>query len=324
MKTFDRILVPVDLSRNAKPALDLATNLAKANNAEIVLCYVALPPLPPLSPETMHTQFDLDALLAKDRSDFEEIVPADRNVRFRHEFLQGNPGPEIVKLVANGEFDAVVMATHGRTGFARLVLGSVAEYVIRHSSTPVITIKIPDSNKSETRESASFVPDAISDSPGTPFVTTVMSHALPIHDYEKMPKVIVELDAAKSTAAPVVDVMGKCIGILTETDVKNYLELWKRFDEHDETVLDEIYETDDFGIRRTDQESFHLVRRHMSAPVVTIPNTATFEDAEKLFDGNSEIHHLVVVDQNDKPIGIFDSEQLNPPEVWDLDFAVSE
>jgi len=56
-------------------------------------------------------------------------------------FIEGRPGKEIVNYVHKHDADLVVLGTHGHTGWNRLVLGSVAEYVVRHACCPVMTIK---------------------------------------------------------------------------------------------------------------------------------------------------------------------------------------
>lgn len=56
-------------------------------------------------------------------------------------YLRGRPGPEIIKFAADNEADMIVMGTHGYKGFQRLLMGSVAEYVLRHAECPVLTIK---------------------------------------------------------------------------------------------------------------------------------------------------------------------------------------
>ena len=291
MDSFQKILVPVDLSDKCIPAIQLATSLAKCNNAKLVFCYVALPPLPP---EALYVKEDLDAVILKEHAEFKQIVPSDLTIEYQHEFLRGNPGPEIVKLAKQIECDLIVLATHGRTGFFRWVLGSVAEYVIRHSQCPVVSVKFPtnakedknDSGKKEESEQQPESSDVLKEEKPiaepaeiskklnhkSPFVTSAMSHGLPIREHDEMPDVITELTAANSTAAPVVNEEGKLIGILTKTDIERYLNLWQRLNDQDETVLDEIYDTNEFGIRRTCDRTFHLVRKHMTSPVKTLRN----------------------------------------------------
>jgi nucleotide-binding universal stress UspA family protein len=54
---------------------------------------------------------------------------------------RGNAAKEIVHYAKDEEFDVIIMATHGRTGFAHMLLGSIAESIVRYSSVPVLTVK---------------------------------------------------------------------------------------------------------------------------------------------------------------------------------------
>jgi nucleotide-binding universal stress UspA family protein len=58
-------------------------------------------------------------------------------------FLEGKPGPKLVAFAEEQEIDLIVMGTHGHRGLDRLVMGSVAEYVLRHAPCPVLTVKCP-------------------------------------------------------------------------------------------------------------------------------------------------------------------------------------
>ncbi len=313
MQPVKRILVPIDLSRESQPAISLATTLAKANGADLILCHVSMSPL---TADLMYAHSEFQEVMERERKAFEQVIPDDSSVRFSHKFLNGNPGPEIVRIADEAACDMIVIGTHGRTGIVRLVLGSVAEYVIRNSNVPVVTVKIPRQEVEKTEVTEDTLIGVNSQSP---FVTYAMNHAPPVHEFDEMPEVISELKAARSSAAPVIDEMGKCIGILTDTDIQNYFDLCRRFDERDESVLDEVYETDEFGMRRTDLKPFHQVKRHMTSPVVTISNDVRYVGAEEIFESNPGIHHLVVVDEKGKPLGIVRPEQVLPSQTWDLD-----
>ena len=128
-----------------------------------------------------------------------------------------------------------------------------------------------------------------------------MHHIIPIHGYDKMDVVISELENADATAAPVINEMGKCLGILTASDIKKYQDLQERYKQRDETVVPEIFEVDEFGQRRAGAFNFDQVHRHMTSPVTTISNLQSCRKAQELFDSNKEIHHLVVVDEMDRP-----------------------
>ena len=71
----------------------------------------------------------------------EAVVPTDPEVHFEHRMVMGDPADEIVKIAHEDNVDLIVMATHGRTGFKRLLMGSVAEEVVRRAECPVFTFK---------------------------------------------------------------------------------------------------------------------------------------------------------------------------------------
>lgn len=295
MTSYQRVLCPVDLSDNSLTTIHLATSLAKRDDATLVFIYVAPQWLPE---EAMLSSDYIRSTVAADKQVFLDLRPTDDSVKYEHLFVDGNPGPEIVR--ASKECDAVIMSTHGHSGIMRFLMGSVAQYVMRHATCPVITFK--GAQETKTKE--------VRERKAQHFVTDVMYHVSPIRSFQPMEKVIGELDQARQTAAPVVDDMGCCIGILTKSDIDNYRELQKRYEERDETVIDEIFETDEFGQRRAGNCNFDQVHRHMTSPAVTITNIQTCQKAQLLFDHNSDIHHLVVVDESDHPIGILTTGNL--------------
>ena len=295
MTRFKKILCPVDLSENSLSVIELATSIAKRDDAALVFVYVAPQWLPE---EAMLSSDYVRSTVAADKQVFLDLRPLDETVAYEHLFVDGNPGPEIVR--AAQDCDLVVMSTHGHSGILRFLMGSVAQYVLRHASCPVITYK--QAAKTQKEEVQQRQPKH--------FVTDVMRHVSPIRSYQRIEKIIAELSQAKQTGAPVVDDMGCCIGILTKSDIDKYRELQKRYEERDETVIDEIFETDEFGQRRAGNCDFNQVHRHMTSPAVTIANHEICQKAQLLFDHNSDIHHLVVVDDLEHPIGILTTTDL--------------
>lgn len=68
-------------------------------------------------------------------------------------FIEGDPGKEIVRVAAEQNADLLILGTHGYTGWNHLTMGSIAEYVVRHSPCPVLTIKPTAASRSETHTS---------------------------------------------------------------------------------------------------------------------------------------------------------------------------
>ena len=77
------------------------------------------------------------ALLAKQ---LEQIRPANPTIAVNHVFLEGDPAREIVRYAADAGMDLIVMGTHGRTGLERLLMGSVAEKVMRRRGRSVLRL----------------------------------------------------------------------------------------------------------------------------------------------------------------------------------------
>ena len=140
---YRKILVPLDGSPLSEAALDDASAIAKAFGAELTLLEV-LPPdggslalggkeVPIDEKEEMRRASALaylDGLRAR--------VPA--SVSMRLESRVGDPPSAIVERAHEGGFDLIVMGTHGRSGFKRWVLGSVADHVVRHAEVAVLLV----------------------------------------------------------------------------------------------------------------------------------------------------------------------------------------
>ena len=70
-----------------------------------------------------------------------EVTPTDASVPHRHLLLYGDPISQIVHAAEEQRVDMIVMGTHGRTGLTRLLMGSVAEAVVRRAACPVLIVK---------------------------------------------------------------------------------------------------------------------------------------------------------------------------------------
>src|SRR5262249_32279764 len=77
------------------------------------------------------------------RRKLESVRPEGRDIAVLHKFVQGEPVSTILSVVREEPCDLVVMGTHGRTGLGRLLMGSVAEQIVRKASCPVLTVKTP-------------------------------------------------------------------------------------------------------------------------------------------------------------------------------------
>ncbi len=141
MLPIKTILHPTDFSKPSESALRLAFALARDYEARLVLLHVVEPPV-------YYGELGMTVPLP---SDFHEslhrrlskLVPADSGIPVETVLIEGSAPREILHVAEEQQVDLVVLGTHGRTGVARVLLGSVAENVIRHSSIPVLTVKTP-------------------------------------------------------------------------------------------------------------------------------------------------------------------------------------
>jgi len=143
-----RILCPIDLSEFSRHALDHAVTIARRYDSVITVLNVcalvpatAYSPGTPILPVSAPTPDDLDALLASMKRFVETEVGLTTPMRF--EIGEGNAASEILDRATAIPSDLIVMGTHGRSGFERLVLGSVAEKVIHKAACPVLTVPRP-------------------------------------------------------------------------------------------------------------------------------------------------------------------------------------
>ncbi len=137
---FKRILVPLDGSPAAEAILPQATELARLTGAELVLLRVALPDEFPgdlLAEAQRRTVRDAEIYLHALEQRLKEEGFCVSTMKVRH----GHPAEAIVDCAANCAIDLIAMSTHGRTGLRHMVMGSVAEKVLRAAPTPVFLVR---------------------------------------------------------------------------------------------------------------------------------------------------------------------------------------
>jgi nucleotide-binding universal stress UspA family protein len=141
---YDRILLPTDGSDAMASVVEHAAGLAAHHGATLQALYVAnttsLSDLPADAgwenvTEALHREGETAVAAVEDRA-AEHEVPVESEIR------EGSPATEILEHTAETDCDLVVMGTHGRSGVDRLLLGSVAERVVRSSAVPVLTIGV--------------------------------------------------------------------------------------------------------------------------------------------------------------------------------------
>ncbi|HEY6562505.1 MAG TPA: universal stress protein [Polyangiaceae bacterium] len=150
MTNLKKILVPTDFSEHSSRALRFAADLARKYDAALTLLHVndlvvTLAPYPPLPPKILDTAMtEARALLERAKGEASSLgVP-----QVETNLIDGRPFHEIVRFAEQGDYDLIVMGTHGRSGFNRVLLGSVAERVVRGAGRPVLTVPLRGSPES--------------------------------------------------------------------------------------------------------------------------------------------------------------------------------
>ncbi len=139
---YDDVLVPTDGSAGMDRVIEHAVDLCETHGATLHGLYVidtaSLADLPMESSwEAVNT-----ALREEGDSSLEAMERLAGDVDVRTNQVEGSPAQEIVEYAEDEGIDLIVMGTHGRSGVDRLLLGSVAERVVRTSPVPVLTVRV--------------------------------------------------------------------------------------------------------------------------------------------------------------------------------------
>jgi nucleotide-binding universal stress UspA family protein len=142
---FRHILAPTDFSEYSKQAVTSALEWAQKFGAKLTILHVIeLPPYPVEGyvPPSLSATF-MDDLERQATTDLALVVPEAEKagVEVARVVAVGSPYRKIIDLAEAEQVELIVMATAGRTGFSRLVMGSIAERVVRTASCPVLTIR---------------------------------------------------------------------------------------------------------------------------------------------------------------------------------------
>lgn len=146
MGLYDHILVPTDGSSETRQAVEHAIDLAKDHEATVHALYV----LNTASYASVSVDASWEGVSDMLREEGEAAVEAvaelarAEGVAVETSLYSGSPSREIVRYAEEEECDLIVMGTHGRGGIDRLLLGSVAERVVRSSSVPVLTVRVAE------------------------------------------------------------------------------------------------------------------------------------------------------------------------------------
>jgi universal stress protein A len=139
MLMIQRILCPTDFSESAQRALELAASLANDYKAELLVCHVCPSPVAMVADGVALPMIPEDADAARAR--LEAIKTHHAAVPLVHTFLEGDPAEEILRFAEQRHVNLIVLGTQGRSGLSRLLMGSVAEAIMRKASCPVLMVK---------------------------------------------------------------------------------------------------------------------------------------------------------------------------------------
>jgi CBS domain-containing protein len=196
---FGRILCPVDFDDNSLAALEVAAQIARQNDGTVSLFHVV--PIM-IAPTAMPAYVDI--YKGQDETAKEKLrqIAAKRLQGIKYELLTlvGEPAGAILRTAKRWAADVIVMATHGRRGFSRVLLGSIAEMVLREAPCPVLCVRRGEPDKNLVARWMS----------SSPVVAT---------PNEKLSTIQTRMHEGGFRCAPVVD-HGRLAGIITDRDVR--------------------------------------------------------------------------------------------------------
>lgn len=136
------VIHPTDFSEQSAHAFRLACWLARDYDARLIVLHVAEPPMTAYGGVMTPPPPPRDYLrLAEDQ--LRRIQAPGADIRIEHHLESGMPAEVILRFAQEQHCDFLVMGTHGRTGLGRLLMGSVAEKVLRDAPCPVLIVKVP-------------------------------------------------------------------------------------------------------------------------------------------------------------------------------------
>jgi nucleotide-binding universal stress UspA family protein len=136
MQAIRKILVPTDFTEQSDRAFDMACCLARDAGAQMIVVHVVPLPAVIYGPPP-------ESYLEHLREKLELIQVRDPRISVQYHLVEGDTARAILQEAGEMNCDAIVMGTHGRTGLRRLILGSIAEEVVRKAPCSVVVVKMP-------------------------------------------------------------------------------------------------------------------------------------------------------------------------------------
>ncbi len=155
---LNKILLPTDFSGCANYALPYAAAIARATNAQIICVHVVEPVVPAVGYTGLADPMPIADISEQLEDSAERQLPKlaeceeCTGLNVEEVIVHGDAAAEIVRVASEQEVDLIVISSHGRTGFGRIIFGSTAESVVRHASCPVLVVKPPPEEETEDSE----------------------------------------------------------------------------------------------------------------------------------------------------------------------------
>jgi nucleotide-binding universal stress UspA family protein len=138
------ILHPTDFSDCSQEVFRVACALARDHAARLIVLHAtAVPDLAYTGYGAPGSPLGAEQYLAKARQDLEKLQPPDPRLMLERRLEEGDPVTEILRVAVATDAEVIIMGTHGQTGFPHLLMGSVADRVLRKAPCPVLTLKTP-------------------------------------------------------------------------------------------------------------------------------------------------------------------------------------
>lgn len=141
--SFNKIMITTDGSENTKNSVESGIELARQTGATVYAAYVVSTDFYSSIAMDIGWETMYESLKKEGRNALQLVVNAGKEAEVPVEsiLLEGHPVSEIVNFAEKEEMDLVILGTHGRTGFDKLLLGSVAGNVVKHCKVPVMVVR---------------------------------------------------------------------------------------------------------------------------------------------------------------------------------------
>ena len=141
-----KVLLATDFSPQSEVARRHAIAFARYHEGSILLVHAQPTPESSAGEGMLHAGVGTsDPRIVQDRLDAIALeIQQEEGISVEARFVDGDPATEIVRIAREEEVALIAMGTHGRTGVRRVLMGSVAEQVLRRAPCPVLTVRLPD------------------------------------------------------------------------------------------------------------------------------------------------------------------------------------